>query len=99
MQPFADSLQRHLLFRHQATLNQHASKRRKGIAIMRIVADAQQGAVLQPYARRSFYLDRQGIGGATQPADFEVLPVERAIFDLTSVVIWQEFAGRRLTEG
>ena len=28
-----------------------------------------------------------------------MLPVERAIFDLTSVVIGQEFAGRRLTEG
>ena len=66
---------------------------------MRIIADAQQGAVLEPYARRPFYLDRQGIGGAAQPADFEVLPVERAILDLSPVVIGHEFTGRRLTEG
>ena len=66
---------------------------------MRIVTDAQQGTVLKTHARGTLNLDRQGIGGAAEPTDFEVLPVERAVLDLAAIVIREEFTGWCLTEG
>jgi len=66
---------------------------------MCIVTDAQQGTILETHTRGTFNLDRQDIGGTAQPADFEVLPIERAVLDLAAIVIRPEVARRRLTEG
>jgi hypothetical protein len=97
--PLPDALNGSFLSRHQVTLDQQARHRNKWIPIMRVVTDAQQGTVLKTHARGTLNLDRQGIGGAAEPTDFEVLPVERAILDLAAVVIRDEFTGWCLTEG
>src|SRR5262249_13959262 len=89
----------HFFRRYQVTLDQQARDRYKGIPIMCIVTDPQQGTVLETHTRGTLNLDRQGICGAAQPADFKALPVERAVLDLAAIVIRHEFAGRRLTEG
>jgi len=62
--------------------DQYAANRSKGIAIMRIVTDAQQRTVIEPHARGTHNQHGQGNGSAAQPADFEMLPVKRAIFGL-----------------
>jgi len=54
---------------------------------MRIVIDAQDGAVLQPDPRRALDLREQNVDWIVQIANFQVPAIERAIFDLAAVVI------------
>ena len=57
---------------------------------MRIEADAQRRAVLEDHAPRAFDLDREQVGRILEPADFKLLPVERAGLDGAAVVVWHE---------
>jgi hypothetical protein len=66
---------------------------------MRVVTDAEQGAVFEPNARGTLDLDGQRLGGGAQPADFKVLAVERTILDLAAVVIRHELAARCAAQG
>jgi len=52
-----------------------------------IVIEAQQRAVLQPHPRRPLEFDRHRLKGISNPADFEVSSVERAVLDCTTVII------------
>jgi hypothetical protein len=57
--------------------DQHPSGRHKGIPVVRIVIDTEHCAVLETNARRTLDLDSERVGGIAQPADFQVLAVER----------------------
>ncbi len=57
---------------------------------MRIVADAQRRAVLEDHARRAFDLDRDQVERILDPADLELLAVERAGLDGAAVMIRHE---------
>ena len=59
---------------------------------MRVVIDAQDGAVFQSDAGRSLDLREQHVDLAAQPADFQMPAVERAILDLGAIVIGHDFA-------
>ena len=67
-------------------IDQHAADRRVGPAVVRIVVDAQDSAILQPDARRSLDLREQHVDLAAQPADFQMPAVERAVLDLAARV-------------
>src|SRR6202042_2439649 len=49
---------------------------------------------LKPYPRRTLDPDEQRLGGAAQPADFQLEAIEGAILDLATVIIGHEFAAR-----
>src|SRR5262249_56603449 len=66
--------------------------RRIGPAIMRVVVDAQNGAVFQSDPRRALDLRKQHVDLAAQPANFQMPTVERTVLDLATVVIRQELA-------
>ena len=73
-------------------VDQHAADRRVGPAVMRIVVDAQDGAVFEPDARRALDLREQHVDRVAQPADFQMPAVERAVLDLAAVVIRHDLA-------
>src|SRR5262245_39282832 len=85
--PFANALHRHLLARNKIALNEHAADRGIGITVVRIVVDAQRGAVLEDYARGAFNLDREDVEWILEPANFKFLPVERAGLNSAAVVV------------
>src|SRR5262245_59503999 len=58
-----------------------------GVTVMRIIADAQRRAVLEDHARRAFDLDGEQVERILDPADLELLPVERAGLDGAAVVV------------
>src|SRR4051812_20976377 len=88
--PRADALLREILARDQVALGQHALDRAVGITVVRIVADAQRRAVLEDDARRALDLDRDQVERILDPADLELLAVERAGLDGAAVVIRHE---------
>ena len=92
LHPFADALHRHFVLGDDLAIDQHAADRRIGPAIMRIVVDAQNGAVFQPDAGRALNLREQHVDLAAQPADFQMPAVERAVLDLAAVVIGHDLA-------
>ena len=59
---------------------------------MRIVIDAQNAAVFQPDPRRALNLREQHIDLIVQIADFQMPAVERAVLDLTAIVIRHDLA-------
>ena len=59
---------------------------------MRIVIDAQDGAVFQPDPRRALNLREQHVDLTAQPANFQMPAVERAILDLAAIVIGHDLA-------
>src|SRR3979411_1747964 len=88
--PRADALPRYLLARHQIALDQRALDRAVGIAVVRIVADAQRRAVLEDHACRALDLDRDQVERILDPADLELLAVERPGLDGAAVVVGHE---------
>ena len=88
--PGADALSRHLLARHEIALDEYALDRAVVIAVVRIVADAHRRAVLEDHAPRAFDLDREQVERILEPADLELLPVERAGLDGAAVVVRHE---------
>src|SRR5262245_57889183 len=89
--PVAKALRRHLLARNEIAFDEHSFNRAIGIAVVRIVADAQRRAVLEDDAPRAFKLDREQIEWIFEPADFKFLPIERARVDGAAVIIRDEF--------
>ena len=61
-----------------------------GIAVVRIVVDAQRRAVLEDHAPRAFNLDREQVEWILEPADFKFLAIERAGLDGAAVVVRHE---------
>jgi hypothetical protein len=90
--PVPDPLHRHFLARNEIALDQHAPDRRVGKAVVRVVVDPQRGAVLEDHARRALDLNRQRLERIPEPADFELLAVERACFDGAAIVIGHDLA-------
>jgi hypothetical protein len=97
--PFYGALRRHFFPRDQVAFDQYPSGWHKRITVVRIVVDAKHFTVLETNARRTLDLDGERVGGIAQPADFQVLAVERTVLDLATVVIRHEFAGRGAPEG
>src|SRR6185437_1918044 len=90
--PFPDPLHRHLLPRNDAAIDQNAADRRIGIAIMRIIIDADGRAILEMNPCRALDLREQQIGLALEPADFETAAGDGAVLDLGAIVIGHELA-------
>src|SRR5436309_5254319 len=85
--PVVDALHRHLFARNDIALDQRASDRAIGIAIVGIVVDAQRGAVLKNHPRRALDLNGERLERVPEPADFKLLTIERAGFDSAAVVV------------
>jgi hypothetical protein len=66
---------------------------------VRIVIDTEHRAVLETDARGTLDLDGERVCSIAQPADFQVLAVERTVLDLAAVVIRYELAGRVAPQG
>ena len=90
--PVPDPLHRHFLARNEIALDQHAPDRRVGKAVVQVVVDPQRRAVLEDHARRALDLNRQRLERIPEPADFELLAVERARFDGAAIVIGHDLA-------
>ncbi|MCZ7657423.1 MAG: hypothetical protein M5U07_05980 [Xanthobacteraceae bacterium] len=91
-QPFADPAGRDLGTRDEVALGQDPAQRHEGMAVVRIVGEAQHDPVLQAHACRSLQLDRQRLAMVLDPADLEATAVERAVEDLAAVVVAHELA-------
>ncbi len=89
--PVANALRRHLRARNEIGFDEHSFDRAIAITVVRIVADAQRRAVLEDHARRAFNLDCEQIQWILEPADFKLLPVERAGLNGAAVVVRHEF--------
>src|SRR5262245_3653588 len=89
--PFANALHRHFLAWNKMALNEHTADRSIGIAVVRIVVDAQRRAVLEDYARRALNLDREDVEWILEPTNFKFLPVEHAGLNGAAVVVRHEF--------
>ena len=59
---------------------------------MRIVVDAQDGAVFEPDPRRALDLREQHVDRVVQIADFQMPAIERAVLDLAAIVIGHDLA-------
>src|SRR5919198_1948636 len=88
--PLPHPLQRRLFARNEIALDEEAANRGKGIAVMRVVVDAQWRAVFEDDAARAFKLDGEQIEWIPEPADFKLLAIERTGFDGAAVVIRHE---------
>src|SRR5262245_30149828 len=85
--PVAHALRRYLLARNEIALDERARDRAEGITVVRIVADAQRRAVLEDHAPGALDLDAEQVERILEPADLELLPVERAGLDGAAVVV------------
>ena len=85
---------RHVFARDDVALDQDAADRRVGMAVVRVVIDAQQRAVGQPHARRALDLDEQEIVRVLEITDLQIAGRERAVLDLRAVEIRRVFAAR-----
>src|SRR2546430_8325407 len=88
--PLPNALHRHFFARNEIALDESTAGRGKGIAVVRVVVDAQRRAVLEDDAPRAFNLDGEQIEWILEPADFKFLSIERAGFDSAAVVIRDE---------
>ena len=96
--PLPDLLHRHLLFGDDAAIDQDATDRRIGIAIMGVVIDAHGRAILEADPRRALNLREQQIRLIPEPAEFEASAGNRAVLDLGPVVIGHELAATDLAK-
>src|SRR5262245_36105238 len=85
--PVAHALRRYLLARNEIALDEHALDRAEGVTVVRIVADAQRRAVLEDHTPRALDLDAEQVERILEPADLELLSVERAGLDGAAVVV------------
>ena len=98
LHPLPDLLHRHLILGDDVALDQDAADRRVGKAVMRVVIDADGGAVLEAHPRRALDLREQQIGLVLEPDDFEAATGNRAVLDLGAIVIGHELAAADLAE-
>src|SRR5438093_1403693 len=87
--PLPNALHRHLFARNEIARDESTAGRGKGIAVMRVVVDAQRRAVFEDDAPRAFNLDGEQIEWIPEPADFKFLAIERAGFDGAAVLVRQ----------
>src|SRR6266516_5105785 len=88
--PLPNALHRHLFARNEIARDESTAGRGKGIAVMRVVVDAQRCAVFEDDAPRAFNLDGEQIEWIPEPADFKFLAIERARFDGAAVIVRHE---------
>ena len=70
------------------------AERGERVAVMRVVVDAQWCPVLEDDARRALDLNRDEVGRILEPADFKLLPIQRAGLDGGAVVVRDQLALR-----
>ncbi|CCD96483.1 hypothetical protein BRAO375_600055 [Bradyrhizobium sp. ORS 375] len=92
LHPVADALHRHLLARNDAALDQDATDRRVGMAVVGIVVDAHRRAVIETDPRGALDLREQQIRLIPQPRDLEATALDGAVLDLRAVVVGHELA-------
>ncbi len=98
LHPIPDLLHRHLIFRDDVAFDQDAADRRIGKAVMRVVIDADGGAVLEAHPGRALDLGEQQIGLVLQPDDFEAAAGNRAVLDFGAIVIRHQLAATDLSK-
>src|SRR5262245_45741541 len=57
------------------------------MTVVGVIVDAQRSTVFQDHPCRALDLDRHGVEGVTNPADFQPLAIERAVLDREPVVV------------
>src|SRR5947209_6709105 len=85
--PLPNALYRHFFARNEIALAEGAASRSKGVAVMRVVVDAQRRAVFEDDAPRAFNLNGEQIEWILEPADFKFLAIERAGLNSATVVV------------
>jgi hypothetical protein len=85
--PLPNALHRHFFARNEIALDEGATDRSKGVAVMRVVVDAQRRAVFEDDAPRAFNLNGEQIEWILEPADFKFLAIERAGLNSATVVV------------
>src|SRR5262249_36284361 len=73
-------------------LDQNRADRRVGIAVVGIVVEAQRRAIFEDHLRRALDLNRERLEGIPEPADFELLSIERARLDGAAIVVGHDLA-------
>src|SRR6516225_3203355 len=85
--PLPNPLHRHFFARNEIALEEGTADRSKGIAVMRVVVDAQRRAILEDHPPRAFNLDREQIEWILEPADFKFLAIEGPGLNSATVVV------------
>src|SRR6266481_998456 len=88
--PLPNALHRHFFARNEIALDEGTADGSKGIAVMRVVVDAQRRAVFEDDAARAFNLNGEQIEWILEPADFKFLAIERAGLNSSTVVVWYQ---------
>src|SRR6266567_6272829 len=88
--PLPNALHRHLFARNEIARDESTAGRGKGVAVMRVVVDAQRRAVFEDDAPRAFNLKGEQIEWILEPADFKFLAIERAGLNSATVVVRYE---------
>src|SRR5262249_18319853 len=77
---------------HEVALNEHPTDRCVGIAVVGVVVDAQRRAVFEDHPCRALDLNCERLEGIPDPADFELLSIERACLDGAAIVVRHDLA-------
>src|SRR5215467_416943 len=85
--PLPNALDRRFFARNEIALDEGTADRGKGMAVMRVVVDAQRRAVFEDDAPRAFNLKGEQIEWILKPADFKFLAIERAGLNSATVVV------------
>src|SRR5262245_1620340 len=85
--PLPNALDRRFFARNEIALDEGTADRSKGIAVMRVVVDAQRRAVFEDDAPRAFNLKGEQIEWILEPADFKLMAIERAGLNSATVVV------------
>src|SRR5262245_33962238 len=88
--PLPNALDRRFFARNEIALDEGTADRGKGMAVMRVVVDAQRRAVFEDDAPRAFNLKGEQIEWILKPADFKFLAIEDAGLNGAAVVVWHE---------
>src|SRR5262245_64463734 len=88
--PLPNALHRHFFARNEIALDERTADRTKGMAVVRFVVDSQRCAILQDDAPRAFNLKGEQIEWILEPADFELLAIERPGLNSATVMVRHE---------
>jgi hypothetical protein len=87
LHPALDAICRHLVAPNEVTLDQDAPDRRVVVAVVGVIAEANQSAILEPHPHRSLDFERHCLERIPEPANFQALPVDCAVLDREAIVI------------
>src|SRR5262249_56795565 len=89
--PALDAIHRHLFARDEIAVDEDAPDGSVAMAVVGIVVEPQQSAILEPHPNRALDLDRHSLPRIADIADLELLAVKRALLDGEAIMIGLQF--------